>query len=268
MSVMRKALRVCWDAIPIRYRAQVKEVGDVVKLDYPRHDIYMHVASRVDIGRSGACEKEPGTIEWIERNVEGVFYDIGANVGAYSLVAWAHSAGRTRVVAFEPGVSTFSQLCRNLVLNGCGDTVTPLNVALSDVSGLRHFQYRRLEGGAASHVGLNDVAIDASPRARQIAFSQPMWVHTLDEVVDKFRLPPPNHIKIDVDGHELAVLRGARATLGATSLRSLQIEVTDRDKDSEPICEILQSHGFVVDRVSAHARGRTTDYVFMRAHGA
>jgi FkbM family methyltransferase len=257
-------MKACWGQVPIRLRAVVKQTSDVQRLDYPKRELYVHVDSSADVDRAGSCAKEPATVRWIEEDVDGVFYDIGANVGAYSLVAWAKAPGRTRVVAFEPGASTFSQLCRNILLNGCQDMVTPLNIALSDHSGLERFRYGSLRGGVAAHVGLGADEGASTQHYNLVVFTQPMWVHSLDEAIAKYELPEPNHIKIDVDGHELAILRGAKGTLAGNSVRSLQVEIGDRAEDGPAIRALLESFGFQVKTVAQHAGGPVADYVFVR----
>jgi len=264
MVALRKALRLGWESLPISYRAAVKQFSDVVRLDYPKAELYVQVNSSVDVVRARACAKEPATVAWLEGDVDGVFFDIGANVGAYSLVAWAASKGKTRVFAFEPGFSTFPQLCRNIVLNRCEGAVTPLNIALSNKSELRQFKYSRLEGGAASHIGLGGNGTVEGRVDQRVAFTQPMWVHPLDEAIGKFDLPVPNHIKIDVDGHELAVLQGAVTTLQNPQLRTLQIEIGENDPDARAMRELIEGSGFKVKRVSPHSSGAVADYIFVR----
>lgn len=277
MFPLLKALKMCWNVLPLDYRVLAKEAPDVARLDYPGHDLYIHVTSNADIDRANSCRKEPGTVQWIEQDVSGVFFDIGANVGAYSLVAWARfreragssgSPRRIKVYAFEPGFSTFPQLCRNILLNGCGDAIVPLNLALSDKSELREFRYARLESGAASHLGLSRDGGHAQENSPDVAFTQPMWVHSLDDAIIKFRLPQPNHVKIDVDGHELAILRGAEATLKSVELRSLQVEVGEHDVNGPLIRALLESHGFSVTRIAQHPSGPIADYVFSRTSPA
>lgn len=264
MSALHKTLEACWSALPIRLRAAIKHHADVVRVDYPGKDLYVCVNSGVDVSRAACCAKEPATVRWLEEQVRGVFYDIGANVGGYSLIAWAASGGRTRVVAFEPGFSTFPQLCRNVLLNGCQDSVTPLNVALSDHCGLEHFRYSSIEAGTASHEGLGSDTATSAPSNGRTAFAQPMWVCTLDDAIQRFELPPPEHIKIDVDGHELAVLRGAQRALEGDTVRSIQVEVGAQDPDAGTIRAHLEPRGFTVAWVAPHRSGRTSDYVFVR----
>jgi FkbM family methyltransferase len=267
MSVVRKAMRACvtaaWSSLPLRVRALLKDYPDRVRLDYRRKDLYLAVSSPMDVGRAAACAKEPGTVRWIEEQVSGVFYDIGANVGAYSLVAWAFSNGRTRVIAFEPGFSTFPQLCRNILLNGSEGQITPLNIALSDHSGPEVFRYGSIDAGAAQHVGLSTGATASGSNDGRVVFQQQMWTHTLDDAIDRFQLPAPAHIKIDVDGHELAILVGAERTLKAGTVRSLQIEIGELDPDTAAIHSFLEGCGFSVDRVSPHVGGTIADLVFV-----
>jgi hypothetical protein len=63
----------------------------------------------------------------------------------------------------------------------------------------------------------------------------------LDDLVDRFALPLPNHIKLDVDGGELAVLDGASRTLASPTLRSLLIEVSS--SLSGAVTDVLDRHG-------------------------
>ena len=72
-------------------------------------------------------------------------------------------------------------------------------------------------------------------------FRQPVMTFRLDDLIDTFRLPPPNHIKLDVDGGELAVLEGAARALRAPSLRSVLVEVST--SLSAAVTTELERHG-------------------------
>ena len=126
-----------------------------------------------------------------------VFGDFGANVGVYSVLAG--SVGAT-VLAVEPIPDTFSRLQNNLRLNNVqGQAVC---CGLADTSGTLQF--------TSSHGGMNHVA--------QAADSQtiPVEVCTVDELVAKSGLAPCL-LKIDVEGFELPLLRGAPDLLTRTA---------------------------------------------------
>lgn len=231
------------------------------RLDYLPADIRLGLDSTVELMRLNACTKEPDTVRWLERNMRAgdVLYDIGANVGAYSFVAHAIAGGRCRVIAFEPSFSTFAALCRNVALNGCGEEVTPLQVALSSSSGLQRFNYRRLDPGASQHSLGGDAAGGRPP-----VFVQSVITFRLDQLVREFELPPPNHIKIDVDGPELDVLRGAGALLANPGLRSILVEVDEAIYPNREVPAAIEPHGFrLIERYGRIAPGQF-NYIYER----
>ncbi len=69
-----------------------------------------------------------------------------------------------------------------------------------------------------------------------------MLTFRLDDLIKLAGLPEPNHIKIDVDGAEIAVLEGAAETLEAPGLESVMIEVARKQWDD--VFRLLEGHGF------------------------
>jgi FkbM family methyltransferase len=215
-------------------RARLMRRRGVARLDYPKAVIRVHVDNLEIVRlRLRVVEKEPWTVEWLERELreDDTLYDVGANVGAYSLVA-AALCPRSAVVAIEPGPANYEALCRNLVLNGMIDTVVPLPVGLAAETHLASLGLTDALAGAADHV------LDE----RREGGNVPVLAYALDDLVEAFRLPPPTLLKIDVDGTEDAVLAGASASLDNPGLRSLIVEV-DVAK-TVPVREILARHGF------------------------
>jgi FkbM family methyltransferase len=219
----RNFLRSVLDAVPRDSFIELNAANKPRKLDYDRADIYLRVTSKTESFRVKACAKEPFTIEWIHAQVRAgdVLYDIGANVGAYSLVAAKTPGGGARVFAFEASYANVSSLCANIALNDVAARVTPMPVALSDRTAMNIFNLRDAGPGGARHA-----LGDAPPEDGPTVFSQPVMMFRLDDLVELFGLPLPNHIKLDVDGGELAVLEGASRTLGSPALRSLLVEVS------------------------------------------
>jgi FkbM family methyltransferase len=125
-----------------------------------------------------------------------VVFDVGANVGVYTL-AFSRRTGPTgHVVAFEPLPRNLAFLRRHLQMNALTN-VRVMPVAVSDRSGSALFR-------EASHHAMG--ALDASG-----ALTVPTVV--LDALVAQGELPSPSLIKIDVEGAEVDVLRGARGIL-------------------------------------------------------
>jgi FkbM family methyltransferase len=211
----------------------------------------MYVSSPWQIYRLRSCAKEPETVAWLERELRAgdSFYDVGANVGAYSLVAAAIGYEAVRVIAFEPGFGTFAELCRNIDLNGFQNVVTPLPLALGERSGLLGFEYSDTTPGAARH----SWARDASAGSSTVETVVSTIVHPLDRVIVDLSLPKPNLLKIDVDGPELGVLAGAAETISSPELRGVLIELDDNTQTAASATQLLEHAGFSVR--SRHSRG-------------
>ncbi len=229
-------------------KSRLRPVG---RLDYAPVRIDMHINSAWEIFRLGSCAKEPETVHWLETQLRpgDTFYDIGANVGAYSLVAFAITAGKAKIVAFEPGFATFTALCRNIQLNRAADAILPLPIALSDVDGLATFRYSDTDAGAALHSWHEGVPGEA--HVPQMVL--PTMTFTLDGRIQALGLPPPTLIKLDVDGPELEVLAGAEKALSRPELRGVLVELDHRTPAAGLAVAMLEGKGLRVQ--SRHSRG-------------
>jgi FkbM family methyltransferase len=211
--------------LPARMWLAIREKGRVTKqLDYSGGNIRLGIDSVLELDiRCHSCEKETDTVDWIETwfQTGDVYYDVGANVGAYALVA-ARACKDVKVYAFEPGYVTYPQLCRNVYLNEVQESIVPLQVALSDKTGLTPFHYQNLETGGALHA-LGD-PVDQKGELFNPVFTLDTPSFRLDDLVDLWKLPMPNHIKIDVDGLESEILAGSDSVLRNQGLRTVLLE--------------------------------------------
>src|SRR5579862_9056307 len=99
-DLLRRRLQLVRDALGRRAPTASVVEEEMIPLDYERAPLRI-VASAYR--RQATAAKEPFTVEWIEQSLRGggVLYDVGANVGGYSLIAAAQNPS-VRVVAFEP----------------------------------------------------------------------------------------------------------------------------------------------------------------------
>lgn len=221
-------------------REQLEVIG---MLDHPGCQVQMHVGSDLEwTTRLKSCAKEPGTVKWLEQTLRpgDVLFDIGANVGAYALLAARLYRGDVRVIAVEPSVENFAQLVRNVALNRCEEVVTALQVALDSETRMATFHYSDTRSGSALH------ALGAGDRTDPPfvpAAHQRLMAFRLDDLVRQFGLPTPTHVKIDVDGGELGVLRGATTTMAHSAVRSVMIEVDEDGADHAAIAAALRAAG-------------------------
>lgn len=180
--------------------------------------------------------KEPETIEWLRENLRDgdAFYDVGANIGLYSLYAAKLRPG-CRVFAFEPESHNFGNLCGNLLLNRI-ENVTPCFFPLSSHEEFAPFYVYDLRPGGALHsLGRLSPLRDGPPLVTTGAIAA-----TIDVLVSRHGLPAPDLLKLDVDGNEEEILDGAAAVLASGSLRSILVEVTCPD-EHKPVLSWAES---------------------------
>jgi FkbM family methyltransferase len=245
----------------VRIKESISVTG---RLDYPHGDIRMAIDNAVQLARLGACRKEPETVAWIEERVRpgDVFFDVGANVGAYSFVADSVARGQCSIFAFEPSYSTFAALVANVQLNRASERIRTLQLALSNETKLETFNYSSTNAGAAMH-GLGQ-PIDENGKPFAPAYVQTILAFRMDDLVSQFAISVPNHIKVDVDGAELLVVQGARATLANPQLRSMLIEIDDRKDTHSEIVREIETHGLrLVSKNPRHGPG-LFNYIFER----
>jgi len=210
--------------------------------------------------------KEPDTLAWIDSFFRpgDVIFDIGANIGQYSLYAARRLKGDCKVLAFEPEALNYAKLNRNIVLNGLVGTVVPYCLAVTERTALDLFYVKTFAPGAALHAMHRPVTQGEEPFPPQN--QQGVMGLSLDDLVGRFGLPAPNHIKIDVDGIEAAIIRGARKTIAAPSLRTALVEVYLYGDVAREIQEAFGREGFALHNAGqiSPKPGTAQNLIFVR----
>lgn len=217
-----------------------------LRLDYPDTDILLECTSEFEREkRIRSCAKEPETIAFIHGMEQGsVFWDVGANVGAYSLVAGTRGI---KTYAFEPHPPTYRHLLRNVMDNNLAGIVTVYPWVLSDVVGEVGLAQSCPEPGAALH---------------QVTLGEGYQSYTMDSLVDRVGLEIPDYIKIDTDGHELSVVMGGHRVLG--TVKAVQVEVDDSLPLYESLIGEVEAHGLRIDSWHRHGATSVSNVVFRR----
>jgi FkbM family methyltransferase len=162
--------------------------------------------------------------------------DVGANLGEYTLIAARRVGPAGRVFAFEPHPGNNRLLTRSIETNGLAN-VDVFPFALSDARGQAF-----LDVSSGSHSGLARLT-DSDGSGGNVAVA----CETLDTVRDRERIPRVALLKIDVEGFEPAVLRGAERTL-TEDRPAVFFEANDlvasADGFASPAIDLLRAHGY------------------------
>jgi FkbM family methyltransferase len=183
---------------------------------------------------------EPETLEWIDSfEKEGTFFDIGANVGLYSLYAGIKGH---QVISFEPYSANQYILNKNIYINNLDSKVMAISAALSDKFQFSKFYMQNMKFGAAENSAGSP--IDWQEKDYDSKFNQGIMEYSLDVLLNIPNMPFPNYIKIDVDGIEDKILKGAQKTLQDKRLKEVLVELDEKHSTYRNVLEFMQSSGF------------------------
>ena len=187
--------------------------------------------------------KEPEVRYYIDEYVKNgdIFFDIGANVGVFSIYA-AKRHSNISVYSFEPEISNLSALKDNVVFNNLCERAKIYSVGISNFVGLSRLHLQDLSMGSAAHTESKE-SITLTDEGYQVVWSEGIFSVTLDYLCEELSVVP-DAIKIDTDGNEDKILEGGAATLSNKKLRSLIIEIPNDRRKSKACYDMLKSAGF------------------------
>jgi len=157
-----------------------------------------------------------------------IFFDIGANIGLYSVILGLRSPSLTQIHSFEPIETTYKRLVKNLNLNEFSAQVNPYHYALSDKTAERPILFSQSSSGTSTlHSTMKEM--EKSDPRRKFNTEQQIQTKTLDT---EFSLSGERlFFKIDIEGHESAALTGMTNTLKNNNC-ILQIELWEQHHEA------------------------------------
>jgi FkbM family methyltransferase len=189
--------------------------------------------------------KEPDTLVWIKKmDPYKVFWDIGANVGIYSIYA-AKVHKNFKVYSFEPSVLNLNILVKNINKNKLNKKITIITSPLSDKLTLGNFNLGSSEEASANS------SFNAK-RSRNLSY---MTNSLNSKLLKKFyKIQQPDYVKIDVDGNEFEILKDLLSVFN--SIESILIEV---NKNEREIKGLMRRKGYFLE-----SKGTNTDNTVWR----
>ena len=191
-----------------------------------------------------SCEWEPKTWHALEQDLPGggTFVDVGAHIGWYSLKAAKAVGPKGRVIAVEPNHETLLRLRDNIRASGASTVIIVAPVACSDSETTLNFY-----AAPRANTGESSLSLANASQQGTVAASYQVRARRVDDIVREAGVARVDAVKIDVEGAEFLVLKGAVETLDRCR-PVVAVELNDHH---------LKSMGSSVEEVMA----------FMRAHG-
>jgi FkbM family methyltransferase len=178
----------------------------------------------------GGCVESSGE-EWVLSNVvaracegmtEPIVFDVGANIGDYSMLVRRHLPSAL-IYAFEPAEPVYRQLTQNL--NARGDVkAKSYNIGFSDAEKDVELYSYAIEGREISLLASLDRRLPTQVLETRISSSERIQTKTIDGFCADNAIDRIDFLKLDVEGHELAILRGAGRLLASGAISMIQFE--------------------------------------------
>jgi FkbM family methyltransferase len=183
--------------------------------------------------------KEPDTLDWLDSfEPNSCYFDLGANIGQYSLYPVKKHNNKIHVYAFEPQSINYYLLNKNIYLNKLGNNILSYCVAVSGKSEFSKLYIPKfIPGGNRAQFGKEDIINMKHPTTH----IQGMLGVTLDDLCSRWNFPLPNYIKIDVDGIELPIIKGAMNVLSNHIVKSVIVELGTDEEQKEAVILMKQA---------------------------
>ena len=221
-----------------------------VNLNLNNKKVKFFVPSKLSLYRvSTILEKEPETIDWIkkfEKNSDNeiIFWDIGANVGIYSIFAACYH-DKIKIISFEASTSNLRCLSRNISINDYNKKVSICQIPLTNKENI-FFEMKEknfIEGGAISTFGED---YDYTGK-KIVEFNNKYKIFgtSINYLLENKILKVPNYIKLDVDGIEHLILEGANKFLSHKDLKGISVELNEEfSSQYQESTNLLKNCGF------------------------
>lgn len=207
--------------LKINQKRNYKNINYKPKLYSKKKEIIFYTPTKISNYRANTLySKEKDTIKWIDKfgSKNMVFFDIGANVGVYSL--YCSMLYKNKVFAFEPQYNNIALLEKNIQINKLQKYISIIPNPIYNKNKLDFLlSDNNILPGSASTTFIKKENIKSYEYNKRLTLS-----FAIDFLVENFLIPKPNMIKIDVDGNEIDIIKGAIKTINSINCKTILVE--------------------------------------------
>jgi len=224
-SALRTRLRYRWQPKALAWAYMRKYHPDKPLITALGQDLKVRVYPKDIIGRyiyiDGVFERDCWNFVKGFLRPDMVLFDVGANLGQYTLLGARCVGQRGRVHSFEPSERMFHELEFNVALNGLSEMCVLNRFAVSDATGTARLS--RYEEGAEV---FGSLGTHKRCEANIVGYEEVPTVR-LDDYLEEHGIDQVDFIKMDIEGAELLALRGAERLLSRDAAPTILLEMGD-----------------------------------------
>jgi len=234
----------------------------LIKIYVPKYNYKVYCPATVD-DFVNMTTREQDILEHFNPKKNDTVVDIGAHLGRYALISSNLVGKEGKVVTIEANPLVFEKLKKNLVLNKITNTICLNYAVYSEKTKIKLF-IRKEESTNTEYSLRNTVMVDRDKlmveRSKDVERVLEVNADTLDNIMDlnDIKQESVNWIKIDVEGAELEVLKGATNVLSKSKDISILIEIHDVGNGKtlyQPIMDLLNNYNFKKEFEKIHKGG-------------
>jgi FkbM family methyltransferase len=219
--------------------------------------------------------KEPDMLKWIDnfKEIDNlIFWDIGANIGLYSIYNALKNKTST-TISFEPSTSNLRCLSRNISINSLQNKIKVFSLPLTNTENkffIMNESYFN-EGGALNTFG-RDYNFEGKTFKPEMKYQ--LLGTTINYLLDSKILDVPDYIKIDVDGIEHLILEGSNKYLANKKIKSIIVEINENFTEQyKKVLDIMKKNDFKILNKGLNLEAsskrsvkfqKTSNYIFIR----
>jgi FkbM family methyltransferase len=225
----------------------------VLKINVPKYNYKVYCPANKDDFLSMTIREED-ILEQFRPKEGDTVVDIGAHIGRYTLISSKRVGQNGKVVAIEADPAVFDMLNRNVKLNHLTNVLTLNYAVFSEETKIKLF----VPGDELDYTIRNTIMTDRSEKAGEKYVE--VEANTLDNILQQNGINPEdvNWVKIDVEGAEYEVLRGATNVLSKSNDIALLIEIHNLSNDTnyyQPIMDLLGHNNFKIEFEKTYPSG-------------
>jgi FkbM family methyltransferase len=225
--------------------------SDLLRFKMPKYNFEFYCRNNKDDFINMTLREEE-LVERFQPKEGDIVVDIGAHIGHYTIIASKRIGMYGKVVAIEANPDNFEMLNRNIKLNQLTNIISLNYAVYSKDTKIKLY----LAGKESDYTIYDTIMIERAARGQENFVE--VNAHTLDYLLQLYGINEVNWIKIDVEGAEYEVLKGATNMLSKSKDISLLIEIHNLSQGAnlyKPILKLLDSYHFRIDFEKAYDSG-------------